>query len=108
MLFLFIAAFLSMIGITLKMFLKRETNGHPKVADVWKMPKLFGICIYSFMCHHSLPSFLSPIRNKTYLNFGIFGSYLLALFFYLVIAFTGIFAFENLDDVYTLNFASNG
>ena len=30
-----------------------------------KFPELYGVCIYAFMCHHSLPSIISPIKDKT-------------------------------------------
>ena len=29
---------------------------HPPVSDFSGVPNLFGVCVYSFMCHHSLPS----------------------------------------------------
>lgn len=29
-----------------------------------KLPALFGASIYAFMCHHSLPSIITPIEKK--------------------------------------------
>ncbi len=29
---------------------------HPPVMRIDGLPNLFGVCVYSFMCHHSLPS----------------------------------------------------
>lgn len=29
----------------------------------------FGVCIYSFMCHHSIPGFIAPITNKARVGF---------------------------------------
>ena len=37
----------------------RLSNGkifHPKSFIVDGIPNMFGVCVYSFMCHHSLPS----------------------------------------------------
>ena len=37
----------------------RLSNGniyHPKSVAVDGIPNMFGVCVYSFMCHHSLPS----------------------------------------------------
>lgn len=68
------------------------------------VPALFGACIYSFMCHHSLPGMVAPITSKRRLwptlcvDFGLIG------IFYLLLALTGIFAFKDLKDLYTLNF----
>jgi hypothetical protein len=28
-------------------------------------PELYGVCIYAFMCHHSLPSIIAPLRDKS-------------------------------------------
>ena len=41
-----------------------ENQGHPPIAKLTKLPELFGVCVYSFMCHHSLPSLITPIQNK--------------------------------------------
>jgi hypothetical protein len=79
-------------------------EGRPPVANFSGIPTLFGVCIYSFMCHHSLPSLVTPIRDKSKL-FTLFGAdYLLILGFYLLLSFTGIFSFTSLHDLYTLNF----
>lgn len=68
------------------------------------LPNLFGVCVYSFMCHHSLPSLITPITRKKYLSSLMAGDYILILSFYLLLAFTGIFAFSQISDLYTLNF----
>jgi amino acid permease len=36
----------------------------PPVASFSGVPNLFGVCVYSFMCHHSLPSLVTPITKK--------------------------------------------
>jgi len=56
------------------------------------------------MCHHSLPSLVTPISNKRHINRLLSFDYVMILAFYLLLAFTGIFAFEELKDLYTLNF----
>jgi hypothetical protein len=99
-----VAAFISMIALASIRLAAGKGEGHPKIADISGIPTLFGVCVYSFMCHHSLPSLATPIRNKNAL-FGLFaGDYALILGFYAVLSFTGIFCFENIEDLYTLNF----
>lgn len=68
------------------------------------LPNLFGVCVYSFMCHHSLPSLVTPISKKKYLSSMVLADYTLILSFYMLLAFTGIFAFSEINDLYTLNF----
>jgi amino acid permease len=77
----------------------------PPVASFSGVPNLFGVCVYSFMCHHSLPSLVTPIDKKRNINWLIASDFLLVLMFYMLLAFTGIFAFSELNDLYTLNFA---
>lgn len=72
------------------------------------IPSLFGACIYSFMCHHSLPALVAPIENKSTLTRFLALDYFLIAFFYLLLALTGAFAFEHLDDLYTLDFSPRG
>lgn len=76
----------------------------PPSVSVSGLPTLFGVCVYSFMCHHSLPSLITPINNKRHLNKLLIGDYMLINCFYLLLALTGIFAFPHVYDLYTLNF----
>ena len=36
---------------------------NPPVSDFSGVPNLFGVCVYSFMCHHSLPSLGRYFQN---------------------------------------------
>lgn len=72
------------------------------------VPGLFGACVYSFMCHHSLPALITPIANKSKLNSSIAMDYSLIAFFYLLLALTGVFAFQHVEDLYTLDFWPRG
>lgn len=76
----------------------------PPTSDIGGLPNLFGVCVYSFMCHHSLPGLVTPISNKKRLYSLILGDYTLILAFYFLLAYTGIFAFQEINDLYTLNF----
>lgn len=93
-----------MIVLTFIRLSKHQGQGHPAVADLSGMPDLFGVCVYSFMCHHSLPSLITPIKDKSLLNRFLACDYFLILIFYLLISFTGIFAIKDINDIYTLNF----
>lgn len=100
-------AFSIMISIAIRRLIDRnpdDQRGNPPIANPYGMPALFGTCVYSFMCHHSLPSLVAPIRDKTGLNKMLSLDYLLIASFYLFLAMTGSFAFKQLEDLYTLNF----
>jgi hypothetical protein len=77
----------------------------PRV-DISGLPQLFGTAIYSFMCHHSLPSLVTPIQPRNRL-FGVFVViFALVLGFYMLLSLTAVFRFSSheLKDLYTLNF----
>ncbi|KAK3767997.1 hypothetical protein RRG08_016892 [Elysia crispata] len=82
----------------------------PEVANLSGIPSLFGVCVYSFMCHHYLPSMVTPIRNKSKLLVLLLGDFVTILVFYLFLCMTAIFAVSSgsIEDLYTLNFRPNG
>ena len=96
-----------MIVLAVIQLAEKKGRGHPAVADISGVPNLFGVCVYSFMCHHSLPSLITPIRNKSRLTAVLAGDYILILVFYAILSFTGIFTFSSIEDLYTLNFQPN-
>ena len=57
---------------------------------------------------HRLSSAVTPISNKKWIGWLLSFDYIMILAFYLLLAFTGIFAFEELNDLYTLNFQVRG
>lgn len=97
-------AFSIMISIAVRRLFVDGPAGNPPIANIVGIPALFGTCVYSFMCHHSLPSLVAPIRDKNDLHLLLSADYLLIGSFYLLLALTGSFAFITLDDLYTLNF----
>lgn len=72
------------------------------------IPTLFGVCIYSFMCHHSLPGLITPIHNKDKVGRVLLSSVAVVLGVYLMLCTTASFRFKpsEIQDVYTLNFKS--
>lgn len=102
-----LTAFGMMIVLTIIQLAEGKGQGHPAVASVSGIPNLFGVCVYSFMCHHSLPSLITPIRNKAGLSTVLAADYTLILVFYALLSFTGIFTFTKIEDLYTLNFQPN-
>ncbi|CAF4899969.1 unnamed protein product [Pieris macdunnoughi] len=97
-------AFVIMISMAIHLLIKHGPQGKPPAFDFTGMPNLFGTCAYVFMCHHSLPGLISPIRGKSHLGLHLSLDYMVISIFYLLLAFTGAFAFANLNDLYTLNF----
>lgn len=100
-------AFTLMIVLTIIQLAKGNGRGKPSVGHLTGIPNLFGVCIYSFMCHHSLPSLVTPIRNKSRLTSVLAGDYTIILIFYALLSFTGVFTFAKVEDLYTLNFPPN-
>lgn len=98
-------AFLSMIILTSIILALGQGKGSPVTANLTGVPNLFGVCVYSFMCHHSLPLLITPIRRKEKSLYTVITSdYLLILFFYLLLSFTAVYTFDDLQQIYTLNF----
>ncbi|XP_041939034.1 transmembrane protein 104 [Alosa sapidissima] len=99
-------AFSMMIVLALMRIGAGQGEGHPPVAEFGGVPNLFGVCVYSFMCQHSLPSLITPISRKRRLGALLLGDYALILSFYALLSFTGIFCFagDALRDMYTLSF----
>lgn len=79
-------------------------NKHVSKADFNGVPNLFGVCIYAFMCQHSLPSFITPMKDKSRVTCIFFVDFAIILLVYALMSFTGMFAFNDLNDLYTLNF----
>ncbi|KAJ0399125.1 hypothetical protein P43SY_007531 [Pythium insidiosum] len=66
----------------------------------------FGVCIYSFMCHHSIPGLVAPITNKSKVGLVMAAAFVAVLGVYLLLCVSATFRFlpGEIDDVYTLNF----
>ncbi|XP_048508818.1 transmembrane protein 104 homolog isoform X2 [Athalia rosae] len=101
-------AFTIMIVYAARKLIVDGPQGDTSAVNIAGVPALFGACVYSFMCHHSLPSLVSPIANKSTLNRSLSLDYILIAVFYLLLALTGSFAFKHLDDLYTLDFGPRG
>ncbi|XP_001602275.1 transmembrane protein 104 homolog isoform X1 [Nasonia vitripennis] len=97
-------AFMIMIIYAIRKLIVDGPEGKPRESNFSELPGLFGVCVYSFMCHHSLPALVAPISDKSKLNKSLSFDFILISFFYLLLALTGAFAFEQLDDLYTLDF----
>uniref|UniRef100_A0A5S6QJE7 Amino acid transporter transmembrane domain-containing protein n=1 Tax=Trichuris muris TaxID=70415 RepID=A0A5S6QJE7_TRIMR len=73
-------------------------------ANMDNFTNLFGTSIYSFMCHHSLPGIVTPMKSKRNIYRSVAIVYCLVLLFYLSLSLTGIMAFSYVEDVFVLNF----
>ena len=95
-----------MIVLALYHISKHGGRGDSTTFDVTKLPTFFGVAVYSFMCQHSLPSILTPTRQKKHLNRVLTSSFSFVLAFYLLLSTTAVFRFpkEKIKDLYTLNF----
>ena len=99
-------AFVTMITLSiLRITDDRQEHGHPPILELSTAPMVFGVSVYAFMCHHSIPSLITPIENKTKVTGILAADYALIATFYLLLSFTGIFAFPKVPDLYTLAFS---
>lgn len=104
LIFVFVLAFFVMIILAVIKMINEGIKRTTPMVSLTGLPTFFGACVYSFMCHHSLPSLIAPVKNKTKIKMFIFIDYLIICSFYILLAMTGIFAFPKLEDLYTLNF----
>ncbi|VDO15868.1 unnamed protein product [Rodentolepis nana] len=78
---------------------------NPPIANFKNLPTAFGVFVYAFMCHHSLPGVITPIDNKRLLYTTIMlPVYVLIYLCYIILSGTGVAAFNYIHDLYTLNF----
>lgn len=97
-------AFIVMVTLACIRLHTKGQQGFPKLFEFSGLAALLGASVYSFMCHHSLPNLVAPIYEKQYIVRQLGLDYVLICAFYLLLALTGTFAFEELYDLYTLNF----
>lgn len=57
-----------MIVLGLRRIIAGESTGHPPAFHMDKFAPLFGISVYAFMCHHSLPAVVTPMRSIDFFN----------------------------------------
>jgi len=84
-------------------------------------PDIFGTAIYAFMCHHSLPSIVTPIIEQKNMKLMMLVDNIFVLFTYILLCWTALWAFGSvtnpicnlnpgapcsLQSLYTENFAS--
>ena len=95
-----------MIVLACKTIVKDKPKHDIPVAEFSGLPNLFGVCVYSYMCQHSIPSLITPIKNKSRVTQLFSLDFAIVLVFYALLSFSGIFAFrkDELRDLYTLNF----
>ena len=96
-----------MIGICIAMLVMGyRANPLPPVAGFTELPALFGIITYSFKSQHSLPGLITPMKRKRRILFMLFTALIIILGLQSLMSFTAVFwlSFDELQDLYTLNF----
>ncbi|GMT06213.1 hypothetical protein PENTCL1PPCAC_28387 [Pristionchus entomophagus] len=97
-------AFTLMIILASMQLIDKGPAAHPAAVNMHGFGSLFGVTVYAFMCHHSLPSLITPMSSKHMIFSKMAGVYALVIAFYFTLSLTGAFTFEKVQDVYTLNF----
>jgi hypothetical protein len=59
---------------------------------------MFGVSVYAFMCHHSLPSIVAPIKNKSSVVRLFAIDVILILFTYVTLSWSAMFAFGTVQN----------
>ncbi|CAI2356566.1 unnamed protein product [Caenorhabditis sp. 36 PRJEB53466] len=98
------AAFILMISLATMQLSSQGAAAHPPAYNFHGFGSLFGCAVYAFMCHHSIPSLITPMRTKDNVFGKIAVVYGIVGVFYFTLSLTGAFAFEHVQDIYTLNF----
>lgn len=101
----FFLAFTTMIGLaSIRLLSPTQKHGHTPTANFIAMPQLIGATVYAFMCHHSIPSVISPIKNKNKILLKVAAIFLLVFTLLMCLCMTGVFAFPKVNELYTINF----
>ncbi|KAK6056570.1 hypothetical protein COOONC_05923, partial [Cooperia oncophora] len=90
-------AFILMICLAAAQIITNGPATTPPAANIHGFGSLFGVAVYAFMCHHSIPAIITPMRSKTGLFFKLSGVYLVVLSFYFTLSITGSFAFTHVQ-----------
>ncbi|XP_045462797.1 transmembrane protein 104 homolog [Harmonia axyridis] len=97
-------AFVIMISLAVFRISEYGPQGHPRASNMKEIPTLIGSSVYSFMCHHSIPNLIAPFSNKQHISLKLGVDMTIICVFYILLSITGVFAFQNVQDLYTLNF----
>lgn len=77
----------------------------PNIANAKAFPSLFGVSVYSFICQHSLPGIVTPMRSKRWLYHVMAADFILVLCFYYLLSYTGAFWLGNdLNSLHSLDY----
>ncbi|CAI5476365.1 unnamed protein product [Closterium sp. Yama58-4] len=82
-----------------------RTTGVPNFR-VTALPNLFGGAVYAFMCHHSLPGIITPMREKSFIRVVLVSAFLGVFLLYLLLFLSCGIAFGvGAEDPITFNFS---
>jgi amino acid permease len=88
-------AFLLMIVMALIQLGDSGAQASPPAANFHGFGSLFGVAVYAFMCHHSIPGLVTPVRDKSFFNYKLTSVYAVIFLFYCTLSITGSFAFNR-------------
>lgn len=82
-----------------------RTQGVPNFR-VAALPNLFGGAVYAFMCHHSLPGIITPMRDKSLIGTVLLSAFIGVFLLYLLLFISCGVAFGlGAEDPITFNFS---
>ena len=84
-----------MIVLAITSLVEKGAAGHPPTANIHGFGSLFGVTVYAFMCHHSLPGLVTPMQSKAGLFSRLSIVYAVVMVFYFTLSITGAFAFDH-------------
>ena len=105
--FCFDTAYGFMVGICIAMLVMGQRANPPSpLAEFTELPALFGIGTYIFKTQYCLPGLITPMKKKRRILLMMSTAVLIILALHLFMPFTAVFwlSFDELQDLYTLNF----
>ena len=97
-------AFILMIIIALY-YISNGNRATPTIADGKAFPSLFGVSVYAFMCQHSIPGIITPMKSKRWLYHIMAADFILVLSLYYLLSYTGAFWLgKDINSLHSLDY----
>jgi len=105
-------ALISMIILGFIFIGQKDVRTNFPLIKIGGVPSFIGVSIYAFMCHHSLPSIITPIKDKGKLTQTLIIGFIFIYCTYGILCLSALWAFGTepsgskyaIQQLYTLNF----
>eukprot|EP00301_Raphidiophrys_heterophryoidea_P021780 c6104_g1_i1.p1 GENE.c6104_g1_i1~~c6104_g1_i1.p1 ORF type:complete len:516 (+),score=90.78 c6104_g1_i1:119-1549(+) len=90
-------ALFSMIILTIRFIGQGKGTSEVRTFRPQGLSTAFGNIVYAFMCHHSIPSIIAPMKNKGTVNRVFLFTFVFVAAVYLLLTITAIYAFSDIS-----------